>query len=120
MLYMESDKGRLLLTREPSMPENTSAYWEVPGIEPSADTDVWSSRFQHLHQLQPYIEHMVNELAPPGEAELSSAFADLLDGMAILTNEDGTPTCLYCSLTFSCACFKTSASLAGRLPWRWD
>ncbi len=39
-------------------------------------------------QLQPYIQRVVNDLALPDDAELSTAFAELLEGMAVLTNEE--------------------------------
>lgn len=88
---MATDRGRLVLAHQPSMPANTSSYWEVSGVEPSSDTDVWITRFQHLMQLQPYVEQVVRGFAPHDKAELSTPFADLMDGMAIISNEERGP-----------------------------
>ena len=88
---MTGDTGRLILRQEPSMSANTSAYWEVTDRRPSTDALMWFTRYRNLMLLQPYLESAINALAPPTDGDLSTAFAELLDGMALISDSNSGP-----------------------------
>lgn len=86
---MTSRRGRLSLRREASIPEAAVGYWEIPNSEPHPESDLWISRFWRLNELQPYLERAMHGLAPHDEAELSTDFAEPLEDMIVLSNDDG-------------------------------
>lgn len=88
---MPDPERRLNLTRQPSMPISTAAYWQVTDTSPPQDSQFWTERFFHLMEAQPLIESLVLGLVPAEDGTLSENYASSLNQMVMLGNLEEAP-----------------------------
>lgn len=107
-----TDKRTLRIRQNPAMSNLPPSGWPRTGRPPHALSEHWMRRFLSLNHLQPAIEKMMFEFAPPSDADLSEAFAELYRDKVVVS--ESTPDLLRMQSEFIVSMYR-DVGLVSRL-----